>query len=261
MSKELPKEAKEKIEEMADRVVGAITPPPNLRQKLATVRKDLEFIKARGRNDFHKYDYVKAADVQGIVGEKLAAVGVVIGMRNMVIARLEAETANSRKENVIEFHCEYGYLDADSSEELWYPAIGEGRDSGDKAVYKARTGAFKYFLTQSLCLGLGDDPEETGDEDHERGSTGAKPKAHASKEPTPYQQVHAKKITPEQRAELDALILQSADPDATAVGICEHFAVTELADMSSPNANVAITILKTKLAKAAKEPSAASNNA
>ena len=37
---------------------------------------------------------------------------------------------------------------------------GEGADVGDKAPYKAMTGALKYALLQSFLLSTGDDPED-----------------------------------------------------------------------------------------------------
>ena len=37
---------------------------------------------------------------------------------------------------------------------------GEGADPGDKAPYKALTGALKYALLQSFLLATGDDPED-----------------------------------------------------------------------------------------------------
>ena len=37
---------------------------------------------------------------------------------------------------------------------------GQGIDAGDKAPYKAMTGALKYALLQSFLLATGDDPED-----------------------------------------------------------------------------------------------------
>ena len=37
---------------------------------------------------------------------------------------------------------------------------GVGEDAGDKAIYKALTGALKYFYIQLLSLPTGDDPED-----------------------------------------------------------------------------------------------------
>lgn len=37
--------------------------------------------------------------------------------------------------------------------------IGEGMDTGDKAIYKAITGAQKYVLMKTFLIPTGDDPE------------------------------------------------------------------------------------------------------
>ena len=37
---------------------------------------------------------------------------------------------------------------------------GEGMDKGDKAGYKAYTGALKYFLADTFMVATGDDPEK-----------------------------------------------------------------------------------------------------
>lgn len=39
--------------------------------------------------------------------------------------------------------------------------LGEGADTGDKAVYKAMTGSKKYAILEAFLLVTGDDPEET----------------------------------------------------------------------------------------------------
>jgi hypothetical protein len=54
----------------------------------------------------------------------------------------------------------YSFADADSAEEITVKVAGEGVDSGDKAPYKAMTGALKYALLQSFLLATGDDPED-----------------------------------------------------------------------------------------------------
>ena len=54
----------------------------------------------------------------------------------------------------------YSFVDVDTAEEITVKTAGEGLDSGDKAPYKAMTGALKYALLQSFLLATGDDPEE-----------------------------------------------------------------------------------------------------
>jgi hypothetical protein len=127
----------------------------NLRQKLAAVRRRVHNVEKRGRNQFHGYDYAMAADIAGLLGTALAEYNVIVERRNLQITRGVAET----RETVVELSCEYGFIDGDSDEEIWQPAYGEGRDRGDKAPYKAFTGALKYYLVQAFLLATGDDPE------------------------------------------------------------------------------------------------------
>lgn len=59
-------------------------------------------------------------------------------------------------------HVEYTILDADSGESVQTRVYGEGQDKGDKGVYKAATGAEKYFLLKTFLIPTGDDPENDG---------------------------------------------------------------------------------------------------
>jgi hypothetical protein len=54
----------------------------------------------------------------------------------------------------------YTFMDVDTAEEITVKVAGEGLDAGDKAPYKAMTGALKYALLQSFLLATGDDPED-----------------------------------------------------------------------------------------------------
>ena len=54
----------------------------------------------------------------------------------------------------------YTFADVDSGEEIIAKVAGQGLDPGDKAPYKAMTGALKYALLQSFLLATGDDPED-----------------------------------------------------------------------------------------------------
>jgi hypothetical protein len=135
----------------------------NLRQKLAEVRRRIGYVQKRGHNERFNYSYVTAADIAGSVGDILAELGVV------VIPSLEDisyESAASRGEatRMARVVMAYTFADVDSGEELIAKVAGQGLDPGDKAPYKAMTGALKYALLQSFLLATGDDPEdERGD--------------------------------------------------------------------------------------------------
>jgi hypothetical protein len=82
--------------------------------------------------------------------------------------------------------------------------VGEGQDAGDKAVYKAMTGALKYCLLKTFLIPTGDDPE--------RDETPAKPPAPKSAPPTP--KPAAKQPTPreldeERPAVTDGMLLDA----------------------------------------------------
>ena len=67
--------------------------------------------------------------------------------------------ARSEVEHVARVVMAYTFMDVDTAEEITVKVAGEGLDAGDKAPYKAMTGALKYALPQSFLLATGDDPE------------------------------------------------------------------------------------------------------
>src|SRR5574340_328981 len=52
----------------------------------------------------------------------------------------------------------------DGKDKIEFLVIGEGQDRGDKATYKAMTGATKYALLKLFLIPTGDDPEKDEDE-------------------------------------------------------------------------------------------------
>ncbi len=68
---------------------GADNPQPapaavlNLRQKLAQIRREVGYIQKRGRNEAQNYSYAMAADIAGVIGDRLAALNVILGRSNL----------------------------------------------------------------------------------------------------------------------------------------------------------------------------------
>lgn len=134
----------------------------DLRAKLASIRREVHNIEKGGRNEHFNYDYVTGADIQGIIGTRLAALNITVARRNMVITKHVIETEKKGAKHITGVQLEYGYLDGETGQELWNAAYGEGEDASDKGSFKAQTGAFKYHLIQTFCLAMGDDPEDEG---------------------------------------------------------------------------------------------------
>jgi hypothetical protein len=131
----------------------------NLRQKLAEVRRRLGYIQKRGHNERFNYSYVTAADIAGAVGDILSELGVVVipSLENITYESTAGRGETTRMARVV---MAYTFADVDSGEEIVAKVAGQGLDVGDKAPYKAMTGALKYALLQSFLLATGDDPED-----------------------------------------------------------------------------------------------------
>jgi hypothetical protein len=132
----------------------------SLRQKLAVVRRRLAYVQKRGYNERKNYNYVTAADIAGAVGDVLAELGVVVVPRLESITHEPSRLGKSEVEHIARVVMAYTFMDVDTAEEVTVKVAGEGLDAGDKAPYKAMTGALKYALLQSFLLATGDDPEE-----------------------------------------------------------------------------------------------------
>ena len=96
----------------------------------------------------------------GAVGDILAELGVVIVPRLESIAYEPSAGGRTEVARAAQVVMAYTFTDVDTGEEITAKVAGQGLDAGDKAPYKAMTGALKYALLQSFLLATGDDPEE-----------------------------------------------------------------------------------------------------
>ena len=140
--------------------VLAPLPKLNLLQKLASVVAEIDNVDKRGRNTFQNYNYVKAADVAWLVRKALASRNIylvtdVVEIRNYQIPAKEGHL------QAIDLRMEFSFFDGDSPETppIVLHSWGTGTDKGDKAVYKAMTGALKYGLRHAFLIPDESDPE------------------------------------------------------------------------------------------------------
>ena len=131
----------------------------NLRQKLVEVRRRIGYVQKRGHNERFNYSYVTAADIAGSVGDLLAELGVVV-IPSLEEISYESTTGRGGATPMARVIMAYTFSDVDTGEEVIATAAGQGLDAGDKAPYKAMTGALKYALLQTFLLATGDDPED-----------------------------------------------------------------------------------------------------
>ena len=198
----------------------------NLRQKLAEVRRRIGYIQKRGHNERFNYSYVTAADIAGSVGDILSELGVVVipCLENITYESATGRGETTRMARVV---MAYTFSDVDSGEEIVAKVAGQGLDPGDKAPYKAMTGALKYALLQSFLLATGDDPED------ERADSRT---AFGSERP----------ITAEQTHELQGLIEQTG---TDLERVLAYYKISALSEMTEACYRRALELLNRKLAK------------
>ena len=123
-------------------------------------------IEKKGRNQKHGYDYVMAADVAAAFRHELFNRGIVLLQDEESVEFTQYETNAGAM--MQECRLKIKFTLRDNTGEMSVSAYGVGRDTFDKAIYKAKTGATKYFLRGlGLIPDRADDPEQDGTADQE----------------------------------------------------------------------------------------------
>lgn len=156
-------------------------PAKNLFQKLAEVVTAIDHVEKGGMNTFQNYKYVKAADIARAVRRELSArniylVSDVVEIRNYTIPAKEGVM------QAVDVKMKFTFVDGDAPRfdlvaesyagptQMTLHAWGTGTDKGDKAVYKAMTGALKYGLRNAFLIPDESDPEADSSVDRAVGS-------------------------------------------------------------------------------------------
>ena len=125
-------------------------------RKLAEACDAVGGVEKKGKNVEKGYMYLRAADVAKAFRHELFSRGIVIFQNEMAPEYIEYRTAKDYRGLDCRIAIEYTITDGESRYSLM--AYGQAMDTSDKALYKAKTGALKYFLR-----GLGILPDEKDD--------------------------------------------------------------------------------------------------
>lgn len=147
------------------------TEPLGLHGKLAKIAGELSWVEKTGWNDAQKYKYVPVENVVDAVRRKLAANGVTC-IPNAI--GLEVRPTVSGKQHVTTVKLEYLLTDSETGEYCVVPWYGTGADSGDKGLFKAYTGALKYFFIDLFQIPTGMDPDQEAERQRARGGQAAR---------------------------------------------------------------------------------------
>ena len=128
-------------------------PEPALAKKLLKVMQGVKVIKKSGYNSHHKYQYSTEADFIEAVRELLLDNGVIV---------LTSVIGTEKEGSLTTVKTEHTFICTDTGQNYVVHSFGQGSDSQDKGVYKAVTGAMKYFISKSFMIETQDDPENDG---------------------------------------------------------------------------------------------------
>ena len=124
-------------------------------EKYFRVMKKIKRVPKNGRNEFHHYDYVTEADLAEQLRKFFIEEGLIV-ITSVLDMKKELDTTHVKME--------FRIVDIETKEEIISVFWGEGMDKGDKGIYKAYTGAEKYFLMKNFLIPTGDDPEKESPE-------------------------------------------------------------------------------------------------
>ena len=125
----------------------------NLRKKL----KEKGILKKEGTNDFDKYSYFSEAQYKDLFTELFSDCNLELKFTELEYETFEGseKQANGRMPKL-----EFRLFDVETGFYEETVITGEGIDKGDKAGYKAYTGALKYYLADTFMVATGDDPDK-----------------------------------------------------------------------------------------------------
>ena len=134
-----------------------------LKAKLAgrknTLRKalaEMGVLERGGQNNFDKYKYFSEAQYKELFTSLFSKYG--LELTSNVISYTECAGTEKQPFGRI-VAIEFTLTDVATGYSESSVCYGEGMDKGDKAGYKAFTGAVKYFLANTFLVATGDDPE------------------------------------------------------------------------------------------------------
>lgn len=124
----------------------------NLRKML----KEKGILKREGNNTYDKYKYFSEAQYKQLFTELFSVAKLELSFTELEYATFEGseKQANGRMPKL-----EFKLTDVETGFYESTVITGEGIDKGDKAGYKAYTGAIKYYLANTFLVATGDDPE------------------------------------------------------------------------------------------------------
>jgi hypothetical protein len=175
---------------------------------ISSVMKAVAYVFKAGKNEFHGYKYATEGDALNGLRPHLIENGIVI-IPDVISCSGPDEYGNTT------VAVRYSILHT-SGEEITSTFYGCGNDRnkngiGDKGLYKAMTGANKYFLLKTFLIETGDDPERDENQAAEFQAP-AKVATKPAPAPAPTPKTNPEPVAAQQEdLDVDSLIKQISD--------------------------------------------------
>lgn len=130
-----------------------------LQAKKNKLRQELNnrgVLKKGAKNNFDKYTYFSEAQYKKLFTELFSNNGLELKFNTV---RYETFDGTEKQANGRLATLEFTLIDTETGFYEESQITGEGIDKGDKGLYKAYTGAVKYYLANTFLVATGDDPE------------------------------------------------------------------------------------------------------
>ena len=206
-----------------------------MQKKKNAIRKELNergILPKGAHNDYDNYDYFSEAQYKELFTELFSKHGV-----ELIIDEADYGTFDGTDKQpfgrVVTLACTLIDIDTGYSETSKH--TGEGLDRGDKAGYKATTGAIKKFLSSTFLVATKDDPER---EDEKPAYKSTK----TSKTTTKSNTSSSKKLTPKQRELIVNMF--SNDVDQLKKILKDEYSVKKVDELSIDSASKLIETYK-----------------
>lgn len=132
-------------------------------EKLHAVMSDVQYIQKDAKNTEQKYTYASEAAIKAALHKAFVEykVGFLPSVTDLAVSEAgETQRGGKRWFCSVDLDCEF--YDVETGYGITKQFRGLGIDSQDKGIWKAITGAVKYFLANSFLIETGDDPEAEG---------------------------------------------------------------------------------------------------
>lgn len=127
--------------------------------KLAEIYGEISAMRREGKNSFHDYTYFTEDQLTATLRPKLASRNLVVLPNVTSVETKEITNSKGKPEQLTTVRMTHTIVDGDTGEQLECSSVGQGADPMDKGVYKALTGAMKYFLQKLFFITDQTDPE------------------------------------------------------------------------------------------------------